>query len=108
MAGRKKRVPAPAPVADDAGVQAAGINPSRHDDDRTVAGRVRTQEADPVGAWERVSARLSEIERVGNPVCLVTVDFTAPAVWAGIYGGAVITQGIGRFARTADGGTHQL
>lgn len=108
MAIGTKRATTGTPVANDAGKQATGSNPARHDGDREAASRVVAKETDPVAAWQRVTERLSALEGPNNPVCQVTVDFTAPAVWAGVYGGAVITQGVGRFARTADGGTHPL
>ena len=54
-----------------------------------------------------VAAALSGLERSGNPVCRVSFPGEAPAVWHGLFGGAIVVRG-DLFAVTSDGQKHPL
>jgi len=106
---RRKKFRGSGAFASDVGQSPEGQESDRIDDaGREASGRRVEAEADGSGAdWRTVAESLARLEAPGNPVTQVRFPGPAPALWAGVYGTAKVTNG-DLLAVTSDGRKHKL
>lgn len=106
---RRKKFRGSGASSPDAGQSPEGPEGDRIDDaGREAGGRGIEAETGVNGAdWRAVAESLARLEVPGNPVTQVQFPGVAPALWAGVYGTAKVTNGE-LLAVTSDGRRHKL